>query len=271
MSLAELWQSFGPTPPNAVSPWVYFSCMIGAMVIIGIAKAGFGGGLGILAVPLTAVALPADRAVGVLLPVLIVADILSNAHHRRGHDWPALRWLWPGAVLGVAAGTLVIWWFDKTDMLAMSLNLVIGSICLVFVAIQLYRTAGGYLPRVPTNRRASFVTGAISGITSSLAHAAGPIMSLYMLERKADKKRLTATLVLFFFVLNVMKLPTYVGLGLIRQERLIEGLWFLPAIAVGTVLGAWMHKRIPQTPFNVLIYLGAAAAAGNMIYKALGG
>ena len=57
--------------------WLALVALGVSVIIIGIAKSGFGGGVGILAVPLTAAALNADTAVGVLLPLLIAGDMFA--------------------------------------------------------------------------------------------------------------------------------------------------------------------------------------------------
>ena len=38
--------SWLPTPPDDTTAWVYYSLVIAAVVVIGIAKSGFGGGSG---------------------------------------------------------------------------------------------------------------------------------------------------------------------------------------------------------------------------------
>jgi len=256
-----------PTIPQGIELWQYLLCMGGAVLIIGIAKAGFGGGIGILAVPLTILVLPPDRAIGFMLPVLIVADALSNLHHIRYRSGPHLRWSLSGAVIGVVLGSLILWWMQSTIYFNAWLNLCIGVICLLFVVLQVYRLSGGKVPRVPDGRWPGRVAGGLAGTVSTLAHSAGPIMTIYLLERQMEKRLLVGTLVLFFFILNVMKLPTFFGLGLINPATLLEGLWFVPLVPVGTLLGVWLNKRISEKPFVTVMYLGAAAAASHMLYK----
>jgi len=257
-----------PTIPENIALWQYLICMGGAVLIIGIAKAGFGGGIGILAVPLTILVLPPERAIGVLLPVLIVADAFSNLHHMKQQSKPHLAWTLSGAVVGVGLGTLILWWMQHTTAFNAWLNASIGTICLGFVSLQCYRLAGGRVPRVPDGRWPGRIAGGICGVVSTLAHSAGPIMTIYLLERQMEKRVLVGTMVLFFFILNLMKLPTYFGLELIKPATLLEGLWFIPLVPVGTLLGAWLNKRIAEKPFVIVMYLGAAAAAGRMLYEA---
>ncbi len=258
-----------PELPADTSLWWYITALGLGVLVIGIAKAGFGGGVGIIAVPLVANALPAERAIGVMLPILIFADLFSVWSHRKGVSW---RHMWPllvGAAAGVAIGTWVLWTFQETGRLTWALNLTVGSVCLLFVALQIYRMLGGHVPRIPPGPVGGGTSGGLAGVVSTIAHAAGPIISIYLLEQRLDKARLVATMVLFFLVLNCLKLPTYAGLGLITTKTLIESVLFAAFVPIGIVAGLWMHKRLAERPFVLIMYLGAAAAGGRMLYMAL--
>ncbi|MFP4144793.1 MAG: sulfite exporter TauE/SafE family protein [Phycisphaeraceae bacterium] len=255
--------------PAGIPLWWYVTALTLAMLVIGIAKAGFGGGVGILAVPLVASALPAGRTLGVMLPLLILADWFSLSAHLRRQSWPHLRWLLFGAAGGIGAALAVLLLMTRQDRLEMMLNLLVGSICLCFVLVQVWRLMGGSVPRIPPGPWGGRSTGLLAGLTSTLAHAAGPVVSIYLLEQEMEKRRLVGTMLLFFAIVNLAKLPVYVSLGMVTGETFLQGLVFAPMIPLGVVLGLWMNKRIPEKPFAAVMYLGAAAAAGNMLYKAL--
>ncbi|MEM1211680.1 MAG: sulfite exporter TauE/SafE family protein [Planctomycetota bacterium] len=260
---------FTSLPPEGTPLWWYITALAGAVVVIGIAKSGFGGGIGILAVPLVASALPVSRTVGVMLPVLIAADVVAVWQHRRSTDWGALRPALIGAAVGVVLGAGVILLFRDRGVLEVALRLVVGGVCLVFVGVQVYRMIGGRVPRLPGTPVAGGIAGGIAGGVSTLAHAAGPVMSIYWLERRFSKAALVGTLVVFFFVVNWVKVPFYLGLGLINGATLMESALVIPLIPLGAALGFWMHRRMPERPFMAVMYSGAAAAAGWMIWTAL--
>lgn len=251
--------------------WLYLLCVGGAVLIIGIAKAGFGGGIGIMAVPLMAVAMPTTQTIGVMLPVLIFADIFTLMHHRGHRSWPHVRWLVGGAVLGIIAGTLVLIWLRESTSLNSALNVIIGTLCLLFVALQCYRLTGGQVPRIPQTPLAGHLAGFSAGTASTLTHAAGPIVSIYLLEQRLSKRLLIGTSAHYAFAGNLLKLPTYFGLALISPATLLQSLWCLPLVPMGTLLGYWMHHRVSERWFTIIMYIGAAAAAGNMLYKAAAG
>lgn len=259
-----------PTIPPGIAPWAYYLCVAASALIIGISKAGFGGGIGILAVPLTAMIMPSTQhMLGVLLPVLIVADILSNLHHLRSYEWRYLRLLIPGAMAGIIVGTFAFWLLRSAGEARFQqwLTLLVGSICLLFVGLQVYGLTGRRVPTLPPHPASSVGVGTLAGFVSTLTHSAGPIATLYLLQEKLEKRFLVGTLLLFFLIVNVSKVPSYVYFGIITTATLRDTLWFLPLIPVGTVSGAWMHKRVPEKLFAAILYAAAAIAAAYMITK----
>ncbi|MBB6431736.1 sulfite exporter TauE/SafE family protein [Algisphaera agarilytica] len=254
-----------PDTPTAIA----LAAMCGAVLIIGIAKSGFGGGIGILAVPLLALALNPEVAVGVLLPILILGDIVALIQHRKFRSWRHLRWAFVGGAVGIGVGTILFWVFRSSQVMATALNLTVGGVCVVFVGIQVYRMLGGKVPAVPDNAASGVTAGGVAGVVSTLAHSAGPVMTIYLLEHKLEKRVLVGTLVLFFFLLNLAKLPTYVGFGLINGKTLLASAIMLPLVPVGSLLGLWMHRVIAERPFTFIMYAGAAAAGLRMVWKGL--
>lgn len=263
--------SWLPTPPTETSAWVYYSLVISAVIVMGIAKSGFGGGIGILAVPLIANAMPPERALGVMLPILIVADSFAVYQHRRQWSWSHMRPALLGAVLGIGLGTLLFFLLQSgsKDGIANMLSILVGSICLVMVGVQVYRLCSGHVPTLPGNKPTGVGVGAAAGFTSMLAHAAGPIMSIYWLDQKLGKRALTGSLVLYFILVNTAKLPSYVALDMITLATLKESAVFALFVPIGSLLGIVMHHRIPEKPFTAVMYAGAAVAGGWLIVKVM--
>ncbi|MFK7788799.1 MAG: sulfite exporter TauE/SafE family protein [Phycisphaeraceae bacterium] len=268
--------SWLPIPPADTSAWVYYSLVIAAVVVMGIAKSGFGGGVGILAVPLVAIAMPADRALGVMLPILLFADLFAIYQHRKQRSWPHLRPALVGGVIGIGLGTFLLFMLidgnDKrasADNVSAVLSILVGTICLLMVSVQVYRLCGGKVPTLPGNKPTGVTVGAAAGFTSMLAHAAGPIMSIYWLDQRMGKRLLTGSLVLYFFLVNTLKLPSYFALGWITLASLKESAVFALFVPIGSLLGIVMHHRIPEKPFTAVMYVGAAVAGGWLIVKVI--
>ena len=90
-----------------------------------------------------------------------------------------------------------------------------------------------------------------------------------MLQLKVPKRLLVGSMLLYFLLINTAKVPTFVALGYINGQSLRDSIWFIPLIPVGTLLGAWMNKHVAERPFAAIMYIGAAGAAGHLIFKGL--
>lgn len=260
-----------PQIPDGVAPWAYYVCVGFAVLITGISKSGFGGGVGIVAIPIMALVMPARHMLGVQLPLLIAADALSNLHHLRNYEWRILKPLVWGAVGGVLLGTAVFWALRGSDptQLQRGLSLLIGAVCLLFVALQAWGLTGRRVPTLPSHPASSVAVGTTAGFVSTLSHGAGPLVTLYLLQEKLVRQILVGTQVFYFLLVNSAKVPTYVALGYINASTLRDSIWFVPLIPLGTVAGAWMNKRVPEKPFAAILYVAAAVTAGHMIWSAL--
>jgi uncharacterized membrane protein YfcA len=262
---------FWPEIPAGVEPWVYYVCVGAAVLITGISKAGFGGGIGIVAIPLMGSVMPARHKLGIQLPLLVAADALSNLHHLKSYDWKILKPLVAGAGFGVVSGSLLLWALQNTDRtrLDRGLALLIGVICLVFVVVQALVMTGRRVPTLPSHPASSLAVGTTAGFVSTLSHGAGPLVTLYLLQEKLSRQILVGTQVFYFLLVNSAKVPAYAALGIINRSTLLDSIWFLPLIPLGTLAGAWMNKRVPEKPFAAILYVAAVVTAGNMIWSAL--
>jgi uncharacterized membrane protein YfcA len=255
-----------------MQPWQY--AIIGlAVIVLGISKTGFGGGIGILVIPIIGLAMSAADMLGVVAILLIAVDVFANLHYLDAYDKPALKWLIPGAVIGVIVGYVVLhimstWTTDKASF-DRTLSLTIGGICLAVIAVQSLRLAGVPMHAFAHGPAGGVAVGAVAGSVSTVSHTAGPIVTLYLLDDRVEKRKLVGTMLLYTLVINCVKLPAYIALGVVSWTTLTQTLWMIPLLPIGTIIGAWMNKRIPEKPFVILTYLAAAVAAGQMVWKAL--
>ena len=101
----------------------------------------------------------------------------------------------------------------------------------------------------------------LAGATSMFANAAGPIMMIYLLTMRLDKKELIGTGAWFFWAINLLKIPFSSNLGLITGVSLSMNILLLPCIVFGGVLGIMFVHRISQRIFNLTVEILAAATA----------
>lgn len=216
-----------------------------AVLFIGLSKAGFGGGLGMLTTPLCALAFPPRDAIGMLLPLLCAGDAFSLYYYWRKWEIRNLWYLLPGVVLGVVLG---VHWIGRFT--ARELNLAIGLIAVGFVGFQvfrdrIFRIEGAFQP----NARLGVLFGLAAGITSSFAHGAGPVVSMFLVPQRLPKEIYVGTTVLVFTWINWIKVPFFVANGVITAHTLGQGMLYFPLVPLGVWLGVRLNRRFSEETF----------------------
>ncbi len=217
-------------------------------LLIGIAKGGLGGLIGTLATPLMSLVMPPNQVVGLLLPMLMLADVFAIATYWRRWRTRLVLLLLPGGVVGVTIGT----YFIENASAELWRN-VLAAIVLVFT---LYKIMEKYLMRLMTYQGLDWhglLAGVVCGFSSTLAHAGGPPVAIYLLLQKVPPIEFNASSVLFFAILNWVKVPYYAYAHLFNFHRMLEILWLMPIIPLGVALGRWMTNKINRVWFERLI------------------
>ncbi|MCW5549403.1 MAG: sulfite exporter TauE/SafE family protein [Opitutaceae bacterium] len=232
--------------------WQWALAVVGALAI-GLAKTGIGG-LGMLAVVIFANLMPAKAASGVVLPMLVFADVVAVLAYRRHAQWKLLWKLFPWTAAGVVAGYLAMGRIDDRQA-----SLMIGFIVLGLLGLHLWRRKGGELAEhgawfAPT-------VGILAGYTTLVANAAGPLMAIYLLAMRLPKMEYMGTGAVYFMVMNLFKVPFMMDLGLVNAASFTFNLWLAPAVLAGALLGKVILRKIDQRLFEN-IALGLAGTAG---------
>lgn len=228
---------------------------------IGIAKTGISG-LGIAVVPLMASVFPARASTGIILPMLIMADVIAVIYYRKHVLWGHLLRIIPFSVVGVLLGYFLLGRVGDHEM-----RIVIGALILVLVSLNVLRDVGIIKDdMIPTSIIFTAVMGIMAGATTMLANAAGPIMVVYLLSMKLEKKEFIGTGSWYFFFVNCLKVPFSASLGLITPATIGFNAVLFPAIAVGAVTGILIVKKIPQRVFQIVVQLLAVAGAIKLFF-----
>lgn len=216
-------------------------------------KSGFGGGLGILAVPLMSLTIPPVEAAALLLPLLLIMDLFSVRHYRYVYDRSVLRILLPAAMIGIALGGLFFHQFSSDERL---LRFGIGLLGLLFVAIQVTRgLLFGKLQEYRLPNTVGYLLGLLSGFTSTLVHAGGPVANIYILPQKLPRQIYVGTTVLLWFLVNIGKLIPYAFLGLLHIGNLATVLLLSPFCYLGVKLGIFLNGRVNEQWFLGIVYV----------------
>ncbi len=214
-----------------------------AAFLIGFGKAGIGGSLGPFVTVLVALTIPADDAIGLLLPMMILADWFTIVAHWGRWDRAILFRLLGAATAGIAATSLVI-----SNVNESQLRRIIAIAMLGFVVFHLWsKRPHSAAARARTH---AWPAGLISGVVSTLAHLGGPPIVSYLLTTDLKPRRLVATSAALFTAMNLLKVPAYFVAGLFDAELVSQTWWTWLAIPIGVATGRAMVDRIDRVFFD---------------------
>lgn len=242
-------------------PWFY-AVAVPAVILVGLSKGGLGGAMGFAGVPLMSLVMSPVQAAAILLPILCVMDVLSLWTWRGFYDKRLLISMLPGAMLGIGIG-----WATAALVTADSVRFIVGAVAIVFVARWLYlKFRHGSEHATRPNRLMAAFWGTVSGFTSFVAHVGGPPFQVYALPLRMDPKVFTGTSVVFFAILNAIKLVPYFLLGQFDSTNLAASAVLMPAAPLGTLAGAWLVRRMRPEIFYPFTYCTVAVIAVKLIY-----
>ncbi|MDF7806517.1 sulfite exporter TauE/SafE family protein [Pontiellaceae bacterium B12219] len=245
-----------------------------SLFLIGMSKGGFP--VGAIALPILILVWPsqaeaARSAVGFMLPMLCLMDLIALCFYWRKVLWGRLIYLMPATVLGVVVASYLF--VSDSAVISVSdkaLKLLIGLLGIIFVvyfAAKKWILQHVHVSQPTWGKGTVFGFGA--GITSTLAHAAGPVMQMYLLPQQLEKKKFAGTSCAFFWMLNLIKLIPFTLLGRIQADNLKLGAVLLPVIPVGVALGWWLTHKTEQKHYTILIYAVLLITSVTLILKAL--
>ncbi|MEY3492151.1 MAG: hypothetical protein RL309_1279 [Verrucomicrobiota bacterium] len=235
--------------------WILLLALFGALCI-GLSKSGLAG-TATLNVVLMAQIFGAKPSVGLVLPLLIVADLLGYLINRKGGSWRQIVPMMPPAIAGVIVGWLLL---DRIDNAVA--RVVIGWIILGLLAFNfVLRKRREQFLALTEHRGFAQGMGFLAGTVTMIANAAGPVMTVFLLSQRLEKREHLGVFCRFFLFINLFKLPFSNSVGLISGPSLLTNLVLLPGVFLGIYLGWQILKRIPQDAFeNTLAILTAFAA-----------
>jgi uncharacterized protein len=240
--------------------FVQLAIVLSVAVLIGMAKTGVHGA-GMLAVPLLATVFGGQLSSGVLLPMLLLADVLGVWYYHRHASWHHLKILFPWAALGVVAGTITGSYINDHIF-----KIVMAATIVVSVIIMLWLEKLGTPDNIPKQKSFAIATGIAGGFTSMVGNLAGSVMSVYLLSVRLPKNAFIGTTAWFFLVVNWFKVPFHVfAWHTISWNTVWFDLLMLPLIAFGAWLGIIIVKALTETMYRWFIIIMTLIAAVGMV------
>lgn len=238
-------------------PTLLAACV--AVALVGLSKGGMGGAFALMGVPILALVMSPVQAAALLLPVLLMMDAVGLWTWRGYFDRATLRALLPGAIVGIVIAALTAAITSEA-----AVRLLVGLVAVGFVA-RLVLARATAIAR-PHNALRGGVWGAAAGFTSFVAHAGGPPFQVYVLPLRLDPRVYTGTSVIFFAVVNVIKVAPYAALGQFSAPVLGSALVMLPLAVAATLAGAAIVRRMRAEVFYPFMYTMVALVGLKLIW-----
>lgn len=242
--------------------WQWLIAVFGA-IFIGLSKTGIPG-VGIFSVALFAFLYkPSEvaQATGLVLPLLIAADIVAVKSYHRHAVWSHLWRLFPWAAAGVIIGYLAMDFLDPR-----LIGKLIGLILIAMIALHVWRKYCLKDDEIPKGMAFSAVMGLLAGFTTMVANAAGPIMVLYLLAMQLPKMAFIGTSAWYFLILNTFKAPFGVNLGIINASSLLLDACLAPFAIGGALWGRAILPKINQQLFENVALAFTVAAGIRLLF-----
>jgi uncharacterized membrane protein YfcA len=227
----------------------FFFLFLFAALILGMSKAGLSG-FGLAAVPVMALIFGAKESTGVILPMLITADIMAVVYYHRHAVWKhiiiILPWIAIGIIVALVTGKMV-----NDNQFRILLLTVVWIMLILMIFNDLRKNNNG---QVPDSRLFSSFMGFAGGFATMIGNAAGPVFTLYFLSMRLPKKEFIGTGAWLYLIMNTGKLPlqalVWKNIGL---STLLPGLVAVPFIALGIYTGIRIVKLFSEKVYRYFV------------------
>jgi uncharacterized membrane protein YfcA len=233
--------------------WILFAF---CGMFVGMSKVGVPG-ISMLVVPTLAIIFGGKASTGVLLPMLMMADIFGVSYYHRHAEWKYLWKLLPWAFIGVG---IALWvgevvsdfWFKN----------IIAILVFLCIGLMLWKDRKKGTNLFPSTWWFAALMGVLGGFATMIGNVAGPIFAIYLLAMHLPKNSFIGTGAWFFLIINFAKFPLHLFIWkTITWNTLTFDLLMLPAIALGAFAGIVLVKRISDGLYRTAVIVVTALSA----------
>lgn len=254
MSYIEILQSYN------LSTIQWFSIGL-AGFLLGISKSGIKG-IGIIIILILAFVFGEKTSTGILLPMLICADVVAVIYYNKHAQWQYIFKLLPFMVIGVLVGVWV-----GNDISEVVFKKLMAAIIIVSVIIMFF-FENRKIIAVPKHKLFSGAAGFLAGFTTMIGNLAGPIANVYFLAVRFPKNEFIGTAAWLFFIINVFKLPFHFFVWqTVTLHTLVLNSVLLPAVFIGFFVGASLVKLISNVNYRRFIFIVTAIGGIIMLFR----
>ena len=225
-------------------------------------------GFGSMVVALTFGALwfGVNELLGWLVPVNMVLSTYLVWRDRRSVQWRFLATkMLPLMALGLLAGTLIAAEAAKTTWL----KPVFGAFVMAVAAWQLKTALKPTSSSTPLAAPARIAALLGAGVIHGIFATGGPLAVFVAARELPEKSAFRGTLSMLWLVLNALVLPRLVLEGQVTAATLQTSAWLLLPLAAGIGAGEWVHHRLDERRFRLIIAVMLLLAGGVLLGQAL--
>ena len=232
-----------------------------AVFLLGLAKSGIKG-IGIIIVVLLAFVFGEKASTGILLPMLITADIMAVIYYNRHANWSYIKKLLPWMLLGVLVGV----WIGN-DISETLFKRLMALIILLSVLLMFY-TEKRKSQIIPNNQFVATTAGFLAGFTTMIGNLAGPIANIYFLAMRLPKNEFIGTAAWLFFLINLFKLPFHIFVWeTVNIKTLVLNSVMVPILVLGFFIGVLIVRQISNLNYRRFILLVTALGGLIMFFR----
>lgn len=236
-------------------------------------------GSAIICAPLMLLYFTPGQTLGIILPLLVIADIATIIILRQSAKWPHILKAMPWAVLGIVVGWLIArHTVNMPEGGDQALKKIIATTLVILMLFSFYLRVRPDLVSNTTDspdgqRKTTAKTwfacamGVFGGVTSMLANNGGPALVVYLMTLGLSVKEFLSTAAWLFLIQNVTKIPFGLSLGFINGDTIRLNLYLLPALFVGLAVGGQAVRRLSKNIFDLATQCLALAGALYLLFS----
>ena len=223
--------------------------------VLGVSKSGVKG-IFILTVTLMAIVFGSKASTGIIIPLLIFADIIAVIYYNRHAQWSLLFKFLPWMVLGVLIGVYL-----GKDIPEELFKKIMAATIIFSVFMMFYWDRRPEL-KLSNNVVFSSTMGIMAGVTTMIGNLAGAFSNIFFLSSRIPKNEFIGTSAWLFFIINLIKLPFHIFVWeTVNMQSVMYDLYLIPFVVLGFIGGIKLVKLFKESFFRKFILFATALGA----------
>lgn len=221
--------------------------------------AGFGGGL--TTMPLITLLLPVKMAAPMSVIVGTATALYATWLSRKETDWKSAAVLIAFSLLGIPVGLYALSYLPDHIM-----KVGLGAFLIIYSFYSLF------IPRLPVYDKCWIAApmGAVAGALGAAFSTNGPPVVIYGMLRNLGPAAFRGTLNAFFTANNIAIIGGLVTGGILTISTIKLVMFCIPTMILGSIVGQYVHKRIPVSVFRIMVFILLIASGAMLIKGATG-